>query len=213
MNRIKIIIFCILFSNALFATSCEVSDKRPPLFNRTLDTIGDSIISSNYGQNIRCLLHDYKLQYDFSGSFIDIYGFKHDGKGGQTSSDILKRIDTIPVADSYFILIGINDIYQSYSKEVIVSNIKNIAKNLSSRNHNCIIYISTLLPVHGSHLNDVMELNYLLNLKDFCSQCKIIDLGGYFYNLNNWESYLIDGVHPNLEGYQLIAKYLSNEIN
>lgn len=183
-----------------------------PVFGRTIDTVGDSITWWTYGRFLRCLMRDDGLKYDFSGSHTDIFGFKHDGEGGNKTVDVLDRMSNIPVSDAYFVLVGTNDrIDPVYTFENIVT----ISDQLKSKNSCAKIYISTLLPRNDEYNTRNQYVNELLREKtDWCAGCTLIDLGGYFYEKPNWTSYLMaDNLHPNYAGYELISAYLASNIN
>ena len=181
---------------------------RKPIFGRTIDTIGDSITWWTYGRFLRCYMRDQGLMYDFKGSHTDIFGFQHDGDGGNTTQNVLDRMESIPSSDAYFVLIGTND---RINPEETFDNIVTISELLKQKNPCARIYISTLLPRNDSYNTRNQEINnYLRDYSQWCSGCTLIDLGAYFYGLSNWASYLMaDGLHPNDAGYQKIALYLA----
>ena len=206
MNKI-LSIFLFALSLNCFSTSCEPNLNRPILFNKTISTIGDSITWQGEAQYFRCLMRDNGLQYEFVGTHTDPFYFQHEGEGGNTTLQILERINQIPVADAYFLLIGINDILQNVPESVIVSNIITISNSLYQKNNNAKIYISTLLPINYPQNNKVQKVNLLLLSKSkICPTCTIIDIGNQMYHQSNWPSYFIEGIHPNKNGYEFLSK-------
>lgn len=188
------------------------TNDRKSVFGRTLDTIGDSITWWQYGRYLRCLMRDSGLKYDFSGNNYDVFGFQHDGNGGAKTTNVLANMSSIPVSDSYFVLIGTND--QTTAIDTF-NNIVEISQELHNKNACAKIYISTLLPRNDAFNGLNQSINTLL--KDYtgwCSKCNLVDLGGYIYGISNWQSYFMaDGLHPNYAGYQIISSYLSSAIN
>jgi len=202
----------LLFLVNLSYADCTLSKERIPKHYKTLDTIGDSITWAHDGEKLRCMLDEQNIGYDFSGYYLDKYGYRHDGHGGDTTIDVLNRVGTIPKADIYSILLGVNDNrFKSPIKTYV--NLMKIASKLYEKNKKAIIYISTLLPItkESNKFND--EVNSLLRNGLNCQNCKLIDLGYYFESQPNWEKLLVDGVHPNLDGYKVIVEYLKEYLN
>ncbi len=103
-------------------------DIAPPIENSTtLAMIGDSLTWWNFGQKFRCLLQAKISATAFVGSRTDIYGFGHEGEGGNTTGDILSRFDQIVPAASYLMLAGTNDL-DRLSPETTVLNLKEIVR-------------------------------------------------------------------------------------
>lgn len=188
-------------------------DKKPIIYNKSMCMIGDSITAWNQGKYFRCQLLNKGLQYDFIGSKRDANGYAHEGIAGNTSLDVYNRISTIPIADSYFLLIGINDMGLGYKSITSAITIEFIVKKLLEKNPTAQIYISTILPIANiAEQTRVFEINYLLNSYNWKDNVHIIDLGYYMYNQLNWSNLFIDGVHPNLNGYNIMTDYLSTNI-
>ncbi len=195
------------------ATSCVETTTNQSNFEKNIDTIGDSLTWQGDGQYLRCLMRDYGLAYDFIGNHSDKFSFLHDGEGGNTTQQVIQRLNSIPVADNYFVLIGINDVLQGVPLQTTLNNIKKISSALHQKNKFARIYISTLLPIIYHQNLEVQKLNaLLLNANTLCDTCEVIDVGGQFYQLENWQSYLIEGIHPNLKGYNALAKIIVSYI-
>lgn len=181
--------------------------ERKLIFGRTLDTIGDSITWWQQGRFLRCLMRDSGLMYDFRGTYYDVFGFGHDGSGGDKTQDVINRISAIVPQDAYFVLIGTND---RITPQQTVNNIQTIVLALKEKNSCAKVYFSTLLPRTDEFNARNQEINTLLRaLPSLCDGCILIDTGAFFYSLPSWQSYLLDGVHPSYTGYQLMAAYLS----
>lgn len=184
------------------------NSTQAPVYFRYLVTVGDSISWWQYGRFLRCLMRDSGLHYDFSGQFTDVFGFNHDAHGGDSTTDLMARINTIPVADAYFLLIGTND---HTNAATTADNIISIAQSLRAKSTCAKVYISTLLPRNDAYNTLNQDINTLLrNHGAICQGCVLLDLGAYFYAKPNWATYLMaDGIHPNMSGENLIANYLA----
>ncbi len=206
-----LILLAMLFSLNTYATNCIPSPEKPAQFNRTIDTIGDSITWFHQAERLRCLMLDNGLRMDFLGKFLDPYGYHHDGHGGDSTFDTLKRIHSIPKSDSYFLLVGVNDIDDTAMTTFL--NIQQIAHSLYQINNNAKIFVSTLIPIDTPLNNRNNEVNKLLREKLSCIHCVLVDTGEMFASQPNWQSLLVDKVHPTAQGYELIANYLVTIIN
>jgi hypothetical protein len=72
-----------------------VSRDRGQNGTKTLVTIGDSIIWWAEGEAFRVLLAQRRNDFRYIGSRTDIYGFGHEGEGGNGSAQVLARISYI----------------------------------------------------------------------------------------------------------------------
>jgi len=207
MNRVKAISLLLFFSTATFATYCDISAPKYPAYNKTLDTVGDSITWWQHGEKFRCIMLDKGLEFDFVGSFVDAYGYYHDGHGGDTTSTVLSRMESIPISDNYFVLIGTND---HISPRITVNNILLISERLSMKSARSRVFISTLLPKKDAFSSISTQINELLRTSTFCPQCELVDLGMYVESLPQWETLFTDGIHPNADGYNVMTDYLTN---
>jgi lysophospholipase L1-like esterase len=189
----------------------EYESPRPEVYGKTMVTIGDSITWSQYGRYLRCLLIDNDIGYDFIGTKTDTFGFKHEGAGGNNSQDVLNRIEKIPTSDSYFILLGTNDI--NFTPEQTVSNLAEIVKKLKIKNNNSVIYISTLLPRKGKPNDRNLMVNDLLKQKKLPNNVFVLDTAESFYKKGNWEAYFLkDALHPNYAGYELLTSVIIDKL-
>jgi len=215
MLKTLTLVLYIILSPIIHATSsCVYSDPKSKfIYGKTMDTIGDSITWMAQGKYMRCLLRDKGLFFDFVGLHQDGFGFMHDGEGGDTSVDVLNRIEKIFYADAYFLLLGTND--TGLTPQQTVQNLLQIGKALNTRNNSAPIFISTLLPTTGvySYRNERNQLvNQLLLLnskqKKLCENCYVLDVGGLFYATPGWERLYWDGIHPTEEGYELLTSLI-----
>lgn len=210
---IKYLALLMMILNTSYA-ACEISSQElPPKYGRTLDTIGDSITWTRDGTKLRCTLDEKGIAYDFVGTYLDPYGYRHDGHGGDSTNIVLSRIDLIPKSDTYFILLGVNDINnKSSTPQKTHDNLMLIASKLFDKNQHAKIYISTLLPLDKEENIYNEEVNRLLKSYLPCKNCELIDLGAHFSSQPNWKELLLDKIHPNSEGYRIITDYLAQHI-
>jgi lysophospholipase L1-like esterase len=185
---------------------------RLPIFGRYLATIGDSITHWEYGRYMRCLMRDAGVMYDFSGEFVDVFGFGNEGQGGNNTQYVLNRMNSIVIADTYFVLIGTND-YAVLAPAQTIANIQLIVQQLKIKNPCAKVYISTLLPRNDIYNSNVQAINQLLlAAPSFCFNCFVVDVGGQFNALPNWQSLLMDSIHPNYNGYVALGTIINSLI-
>ncbi len=202
-SSLVLFLFSIIFINC-FADSCTKSAK-PDYYHRTMVTLGDSITYADYGEFLRCMLDNQGIGYDFIGSKIDKFGFRHEGYGGYNTQNIIDlRLKEISSADAYFILLGTNDI--NFTPMQTVSNLMTIGIYLHTKNPNAIIYMSTLLPRYKPYHERNIQVNDILKSNKWGNNIQILDVGGDFLAQPNWKSYLLpDVLHPNYAGYSIIT--------
>ncbi|WP_157383927.1 hypothetical protein, partial [Pseudomonas asplenii] len=73
---------------------------------KTLTMLGDSITWWSYGRYFRCMLSQSVKGVTFTGPHTDTFGFGHAGEGGNTTDEMLSRLDKIEPSDYYFVLAG-----------------------------------------------------------------------------------------------------------
>ncbi|WP_296936014.1 SGNH/GDSL hydrolase family protein [uncultured Marinobacter sp.] len=176
----------------------------------TLVTVGDSITWWGHGQSLRARLDRLKPSFIFTGSRTDGYGYGHDGEGGDNTEKVIDRLDGIPAADYYLLHIGTND---RGDIEETKDNIKFIASSLLQKQSNSVVYLATILP--RSDEIDARNASVNSELRSWSQtqpNVMLVDLESEFRAVANWESYLPDGIHPNAEGYKIIAQILSERL-
>lgn len=142
------------------------------------------------------------------------------GIGGDTSTLILKRLDSIykPHYTLYVLMFGINDFYREADTEYVFNNYQTIIKHLTRSNARVIVqstlYCNPLKAPLGC--NDVNKKVYQLNnkLKSMTvPNYNFVDINMALSDNNALKSDLThDGVHLNLAGYQTWATLLSENI-
>lgn len=73
-------------------------------------------------------MNDLNSDYFFVGSNRDVFGYPHEGEGGNHTKDVVNRLSEIPLADVYTVLLGTND----YN-----GGVKNAFDNLLLLHRNC----------------------------------------------------------------------------
>lgn len=170
-----------------------------------LSMVGDSITWWHWGQYFRCFIKEAGAGYTFVGTRTDVFGYAHDGEGGNTTAQVLKRVSWLVSSDVYFLLIGTND---RCPVDETVTNIILIAQRLRAKGKRSVVLVSTLLPRTDQQAGRVDGVNRLLRerIAECHPYCKLLDLGGEFRSADNWPDLLEeDGLHPTLEGYRTLA--------
>ena len=173
--------------------------------------VGDSIVWSNFGQGLRLNLSKLNPDYKFIGSRTDIYGYSHEGEGGNTTLNVLARLKNINPSDNYTLHIGTNDLSLSPDESFI--NIKKIIDSLLNKKPGSKVFIMTILPTTDVKRDKrTRKINILIrNYPDWKNRVFIIDTEKKFRAVKNWQTLLTDGVHPNAEGYKILARIINKE--
>ncbi len=140
------------------------------------------------------------------------------GKAGDTSSDVLERMEAIYrlKPQAAFVMIGINDILKDRAVESIFANVQKIIAGLRTHHIRPVIQ-STLFLAGPDHRNrHVNSLNQ--KLKSFAAERKILflDLNPVLApNSQLLDSFSNDGLHLSEAGYQAwkneIVRFISSE--
>lgn len=185
----------------------------------TLSMVGDSITWWQQGEYFRCLLVDNGLKYRFAGSRTDVFGYAHEGEGGNNTEQVLARMNGISPSGAYFLLVGTND---RASPLHTVSNILTIAQLLKEKaatGNGVKVFISTLLPRTDQFKERNVKVNVFLRESirtcgASCAQIKLVDLESGFLSNKAWETLLSsDGLHPNKDGYRFLSELLARELS
>ncbi len=184
-------------------------------------TIGDSQTRYSKGQSLRKLISEKTSgNLKFVGTRQDVYGFFHSGEGGDRSSDVINRLEYIPVADIYSLFIGTND-WRKNNHEETFQNILDILAALKDKNSNAEIYLTTI-PNSLDELREEpyrSEVNGRVNEKMFDCQSDfkkekifIVDLAKAIDEKGLEKHLLNDGLHLNVRGYDLYTDLLIQTI-
>jgi len=110
----------------------------------TLCTIGDSQTWWDKAQCVRRYINESFDELIFIGSNTDVFGYGHEGEGGNSTMQLLERIDKIPKADYYTLLIGTND--WKGDVETTFDNILEVTNYLAALNPGAKILYITPIP-------------------------------------------------------------------
>ena len=190
--------------------------------------LGDSITRgmggdppyTGYRDDLYWLLVNDDWDFDFVGSQSDGSGFDadHEGHGGWKAEDILANIDTWlqdSAPDVILLHIGTNDISSGQSNSSTIDEIEGILDRIYAYNPQITILLCKLIPRLETPANEYLqneELNGLI--EDLYNEKK--DAGYYIYLVDqfnafkenpDWRTdYMIDNVHPNEDGYAVMAQ-------
>ncbi|MGN0164629.1 MAG: GDSL-type esterase/lipase family protein [Lachnospiraceae bacterium] len=140
------------------------------------------------------------------------------GIGGQTTKECSARIDELAKKnyDKVVMLCGINDIGRGYSNEEIAANYETMFTALIKSNPDIKIFLISVLPttpVFYTNAQDrIVALDETLKaLADEYENVTYVDCYSSFVGDNGYcrEELVFDGLHPSLDGYQIIADILN----
>lgn len=177
-------------------------------------TIGDSQTWWGAASGLRKEMSKINPDFYFTGSNTDIYAYPHEGEGGNSTKSLLKRLDKIPEADIYTLLIGTNDWKNEVQKAA--ENIKETMNFLTKKYPSSkIIYLSPLPTTNEER--DRFNQNLEQQVLSFISnklQILHFPLGEKMRENSDWaEAYLSnDGLHPSAEGVKFMAKKIASFI-
>jgi len=178
--------------------------------NAELTLVGDSITWWSQGASLRWQLQVLNPDWRFIGSRTDIYGYGHEGEGGNTTLDVLKRMAGIMPSSNYLVHIGTND---AFTADETFSFIQQITLQLLNKKIDTTVLLATILPRADSAAQDIRNQAVNAKLRLWVSQTdkkiKLVDLETDFRNIPNWQSYLYDSIHPNADGEVLLAKIIN----
>lgn len=197
-----------------FSTADDPTPPNLPNSSVELDMVGDSIIWWSVGQKFRCLLAQHLETTRFVGRLTDTYGFGHDGQGGDTSADVINRLQLVPVSNAYYLAVGTND--RGPPHETLV-NLKKIVNLLSKKSPSSMIFVATVLPRNDEHDPRTRVLNKLI--RSWISGSKnsrplrLIETELPWRAKPNWRSlYWDSGIHPNIGGYKRLAEIVAPQL-
>lgn len=167
--------------------------------------LGDSLTDNNEWQEF------------FEGQTIHNRGI-----GGETTGELLKRLDEIvqEQPSKLFIMIGTNDIAQGVSVSDMARNYRRIIQQIQSGSTSTAIYIQSILPSNSKlaakiYSNaTITEMNKEIENIAQSLDVTYVDLYSLFAIKGQLDAkYTIDGIHLNGEGYKVwvekISPYLS----
>lgn len=177
-------------------------------------TIGDSQTWWSNAQNLRKFINESNEDFIFIGSNTDIFGYGHEGEGGNNTNALIKRINNIPKADYYTLLIGTND-WKSDIQTTFL-NIVEITDYLMNLNSNAkILYLTPIPTVNKERdfFNTSLKEKLLLKFKEN-RNISVLDLGKEMRKNEDWESNYLssDGLHQSTEGVRFMSNLIGEKI-
>lgn len=140
------------------------------------------------------------------------------GIGGQTTKECSARIDELAKKnyDKVVMLCGINDIGHGLTNEEIVANYETMFSALNAAKPDVEIFIISVLPTTPVFYTNAQNMITALNddLKAFAQKhdnVTYVDCYSSFVGEDGYckEGITFDGLHPNLDGYAIIAEILN----
>lgn len=144
------------------------------------------------------------------------------GIGGQTTKECSARIDELAKKnyDKVVMLCGINDIGHGLTNEEIVANYETMFAALKETNPDIEIYVISVLPTTPVFYTDAQNMITALDadLKELTEKhdnVTYVDCYSSFVGEDGYckEGITFDGLHPNLDGYAIIAGILNSYLN
>lgn len=216
-----------IFTLGLLVSMCSIADSPKKYAGKQIELcmLGDSITWAHEGDDWRKFLLEKLPNLAFIGTHSAKNGFSHAGEGGNTSGQLIARLDKIPSARYYHLLIGTNDNRVVRNKTELnkiafktYKNIIKIVKNLSARKGTEKVFLGSILPcTNGKYpFRDQTntKTNQLLK-KNFASlfpNGKVIwvEYEKPLRATKDWEK--IIRLHPTLKGYQILANILEEKL-
>jgi acyl-CoA thioesterase-1 len=179
------------------------------------------------GENRIVFLGDSITEFwlDELPSFFEGCSFINRGISGQTTPQMLGRFEQDVISlnpNSLHLLAGTNDIAGNTGEMTIDMSLQNIQSMIVSAKENHIqVFIGSVLPASSfgwkPHVKPAMiikELNAKLKEMCFALDCVYIDYHQVMQNADGGMNikFADDGVHPNKEGYILMANILEKSL-
>jgi hypothetical protein len=174
--------------------------------------VGDSITWALVGESYRKRLVRRNPDLRFVGSRTDIFGFGHEGEGGNTTRDLIARMNGILPGANYLLLIGTNDLFP---ENETLENIKTIVAALLGKGDRSTVYVMTILPKTKDNDERNQRVNELLrewHAQTTDERIRLIDTEKTFRSLTNWRDLFPDGVHPDANGYAILVETVDNNL-
>ena len=100
----------------------------------------------------------------FSAARTDVFGYAHEGEGGNNTNQVLARMNGISPSGAYFLLVGTNDRAPPLHTVSNILIIAQLLKEKAATGNGVKVFISTLLP----RVDQFKERNVKVNV--FCAK-------------------------------------------
>ncbi|NOY79201.1 MAG: T9SS type A sorting domain-containing protein [Calditrichaeota bacterium] len=221
-----IYIIVLFFMAGVTVSSAQTQPiKIMPLGDSITQGINGSTVVGGYRDDLYDLLKNEGVSFDFVGSLSDgdttVFDADHEGHGGWRAYQIDENINTWLTQsnpDIILLHIGTNDVSSDQDNQTTISQIGSIIDKIYNYNSNITIVLSSLIPRNDAKNPQNRDLNRLISLLFYDKQqagYKIVYAGNYevfIADPNYATDYLFDEVHPNDDGYHLMAEVFFNSI-
>ncbi len=188
-------------------------------FNQTgqlsLCTIGDSQTWWSYASKLRLFIKELECNYKFVGNRTDIYGYPHEGEGGNSSKQLFDRRERIPEADYYTILIGTND-WKNDIEETLANITKTVLFLYDKYPMSQILFLTPLPTTNKERdqFNDLLKHKLIEKLRVLEDRVSIVYLGEKMRKNKNWHTEYIgyDGLHQTEAGVKFMAEVIVDQL-
>ena len=136
------------------------------------------------------------------------------GVPGEITSDGLQRLESSLTRwnDVEYVLLmeGANDVFdaQGISLEAIISNLRNMIQ-IARDNYGMTVVLGTIppRPYWGNDMEPPTTEELVVAMRTLAAEegIALVDQYAYLLQMENWESYFVDGLHLNYEGYSVLA--------
>jgi len=202
--------------------------KIMPLGNSITRGMGGDAPYDGYRKELYQLLNNGGWEFDFVGSMSDgtFSDPEHEGHGGWKAQDIDANIsDWMSTYNPNIVLlhIGTNDISAEEPNSQTINEIESILDKIFAYNSTATMFLCKLIPrleqpgeehIRTEELNVLIEQLYTEKKQEEGYNIYLVDQNSAFKANENWRTeYMIDNVHPNSEGYSVIANTYFTSMN
>lgn len=174
-------------------------------------TLSDSHLVMHAARNFRKMLGD---GFEFVGEWVDLNGLNHCSRGGDSTLDVIDRMDEVPSSDIYIICLGTND--GGLSFEQSLSNLERIVTELFEKSTQCEVLIMTTLPSKLDSDGRIHNLAELIRTHEWQTGVVVVDTHQVLLDdtgeIRHGVLWNKDGIHLTARGLYLVVtetlKYL-----
>jgi len=185
-----ILLFVVVFSTWFFSSRNKEIKNYPYSFDGPIVAFGDSLVVGVGSEN--------------AGGFVGLLSEKigepiiNEGRSGDTTISAIQRVDDVLEKDPKMVilLLGGNDYLRRIPKE---KTFENLGKMIEVFQENGAVVV--VLGVRGGLLKD----SYDSDFEDLSEKYQTLYVSNVLLGLLGKNEYMSDEIHPNDEGYKLIA--------